>query len=58
MDVREHIKECELEQVGRCVYCKEHGTRLYQGRLPESDEAKSAIIEFFDAVDRRRNGRR
>ena len=25
---------CEWEEVGLCVYCKEHGTRLYQGRLP------------------------
>ncbi len=26
--------ECTLEQVGLCVYCKDHNVRLYQGQLP------------------------
>lgn len=27
---------CTWEQVGLCVYCKDHGSRLYQGDLPAS----------------------
>jgi hypothetical protein len=27
---------CQLEQVGPCVYCKDHGLRLYHGSLPDN----------------------
>jgi len=28
-------QKCEWQQVGPCVYCKDHGLRLYHGTLPE-----------------------
>jgi hypothetical protein len=27
--------DCAWKQVGPCVYCIDHGVRLYQGELPE-----------------------
>jgi len=27
--------DCAWKQVGPCVYCTDHGVRLYQGTLPE-----------------------
>lgn len=32
-------EDCEWEQIGPCVYCKPHQTRLFQGRLPENRRA-------------------
>ena len=27
-------QQCRWEQIGLCVYCADHHTRLYQGTLP------------------------
>ena len=27
--------DCKWSQVGRCVYCDDHGVRLYQGDMPK-----------------------
>jgi hypothetical protein len=35
-------EDCEWEQVGRCVYCNDHGIRLYQGTIPK-DHAKRYV---------------
>jgi hypothetical protein len=32
-----HCQSTDLEQNGRCVYCKNCGARLYQGRLPKGE---------------------
>jgi hypothetical protein len=33
--------DCRMEQVGRCVYCKTHRKRLWQGTvMSESDKAE------------------
>lgn len=33
--------DCETEQVGRCVYCRTHGIRLWQGtQFTDADKAE------------------
>jgi hypothetical protein len=36
--IAEHVPH-KWKQVGRCVYCDDCKTRLYQGRLPEDRRA-------------------
>ncbi len=38
-------EDCEWEEVGLCVYCKAHGIRLYQGRLPEARRTVPTCVE-------------
>lgn len=33
-DLVEH-ESCSWRQIGLCVYCADHGVRLYQGDLPD-----------------------
>jgi len=37
--------ECRWEQVGPCVYCSDHGERLYQGTLPDERRTTPKCIE-------------
>lgn len=36
--------DCETEMVGRCVYCRTHGQRMYQGTVMSAED-KAAIRE-------------
>lgn len=47
-------RDCEWEEVPPCVYCKDHGVRLYQGSLPAEKNpelaAKRAACAHHDHV--------
>lgn len=46
---RQH-QACRWEEIGRCVYCAEHGDRLYQGSLPSDEDGKQALVDWMDKV--------
>lgn len=45
-------RDCAWEEIPPCVYCKDHGIRLYQGTLPAAKDpelaAKRAACEHLD----------
>lgn len=38
------------QQIGRCVFCVDCDTRLYQGRIPPS-HTKVRVRSYWDAAD-------
>ena len=45
MNTIEQHQGCAWKQVGLCVYCTDHGERLYQGRLPAEKDPRRAENE-------------